>query len=185
MIKTLCLIYAVTMLALVFVWLGASPNEPTKECVEWQTVYPTPTPVPMAAIYTEWIPFPGKAPDTGYGWIQATDFIKAQKEWPPKNLQVHILTDEESNNIKQSIQNFNVFMEKVPSISTEIDAMLSDVSSIVDNINSGEGTLAKLINREDLYDNINGLVLDARSLLDDVKQNPAKYLRAWFEAKKK
>ena len=56
---------------------------------------------------------------------------------------------------------------------------------IVSNINSGEGTLSKLINREELYDNVNGLVLDARSLLDDVKNNPAKYLRAWFEAKKK
>ena len=99
MIKALCIVYVVTMMALVFVWLGASPNASTKECVEWKTVYPTPTPVPMAAIYTEWIPFPGKAPDTGYGWIQATDFIKAQKEWPPKNLQVHILTDEEYNNI--------------------------------------------------------------------------------------
>ena len=46
-------------------------------------------------------------------------------------------------------------------------------------------SLAKLISRDELHDNINGLVLDARSLLDDVKKNPAKYLRAWFEAKKK
>ena len=55
----------------------------------------------------------------------------------------------------------------------------------VGDINSGNGTLSKLIHREDLYDNVNGLILDARSLLDDVKKNPAKYLRAWFEAKKK
>ena len=45
--------------------------------------------------------------------------------------------------------------------------------------------ISKLINEKDLYENVNGLVLDARSLLGDVKQNPAKYLRAWFEAKKK
>ena len=95
------------------------------------------------------------------------------------------LINEESSNIKQSIENFNIFMEKVPNISDEIDHMLSDVAEIVENINSGNGTLSKLINREDLYDNVNGLILDARSLLDDVKKNPTKYLRAWFEAKKK
>tara|TARA_Y100000590_G_scaffold399474_1_gene482779 strand:- start:4068 stop:4979 length:912 start_codon:yes stop_codon:yes gene_type:complete len=95
------------------------------------------------------------------------------------------LINEESDEIKQSIENFNLFMNKVPSISSEIDRTLVDIAEIVSNINSGKGSLSKLINREELYDNVNGLVLDARSLLDDVKNNPAKYLRAWFEAKKK
>ena len=76
-------------------------------------------------------------------------------------------------------------MTKVPSMSEEIDILISDLSEIVKNINSGDGSLSKLLNRAELYDNINGLVLDARSLLGDVKENPAKYLRAWFEAKKK
>ena len=98
---------------------------------------------------------------------------------------LNTLIGDESENLKQSIENFNIFMEKIPNISTDIDATLSDLSEIIANINSGKGSLSKLINREELYDNVNGLVLDARSLLDDVKQNPAKYLRAWFEAKKK
>ena len=95
------------------------------------------------------------------------------------------LINEESDNLKQSIENFSVFMEKVPNMSAEMDRMMSDLSDIIANINSGKGSLAKLISRDELHDNINGLVLDARSLLDDVKKNPAKYLRAWFEAKKK
>ena len=98
---------------------------------------------------------------------------------------LNTLIGDESENLKKSIENFNIFMEKVPNMSIEIDATLSDLSEIIANINSGKGSLSKLINREELYDNVNGLVLDARSLLDDVKQNPAKYLRAWFEAKKK
>ena len=95
------------------------------------------------------------------------------------------LINEESGNIKNSIQSFNNFMVKVPGISSNIDKMLADVSEVVENINSGNGTLSKIINQNELYDNVNGLVVDARSLLDDVKKNPAKYLRAWFEAKKK
>ena len=73
----------------------------------------------------------------------------------------------------------------MPSVSNEIDEILIDINSVVKNLNSGEGSLSKLLNTDELYDNINGLVLDARSILDDVKNNPTKYLRAWFEAKKK
>ena len=76
-------------------------------------------------------------------------------------------------------------MDKIPSISKNLDEVLNDLSNIVENVNSGKGTVSRLINEEALYDNVNGLVLDARSLLSDVKENPAKYLRAWFEAKKK
>lgn len=95
------------------------------------------------------------------------------------------LINEESDNIKQSIQKFNNSMDKIPSISKNLDEVLDDLNDIVENINSGNGTVSRLINEEALYDNVNGLVLDARSLLSDVKENPAKYLRAWFEAKKK
>jgi len=95
------------------------------------------------------------------------------------------LLDGEKSKLSNSIDNFNSFMEKMPSISNEIDQILVDVNSVVKNLNSGEGSLSKLLNNDELYDNINGLVLDARSLLDDVKNNPTKYLRAWFEAKKK
>ena len=85
-IKTFCIMYTVAMLVLVFVWLGASADGPTKTCVEWETVYPTPTPIPMSAIYSEWIPVPGTAPGTGHGWIRATEFASAQKEWPPTDI---------------------------------------------------------------------------------------------------
>tara|TARA_B100000579_G_scaffold76804_1_gene59452 strand:+ start:1750 stop:2661 length:912 start_codon:yes stop_codon:yes gene_type:complete len=95
------------------------------------------------------------------------------------------IINDESENLKKSVQSFNEFMIKVPSMSEEVDVLISDLSEIIKNINSGDGSLSKLLNRAELYDNINGLVLDARSLLGDVKENPAKYLRAWFEAKKK
>ena len=56
---------------------------------------------------------------------------------------------------------------------------------IVKNLNNGDGTLSLMLNDDELYKNVNGLVLDARLLLEDVKEKPTNYLRAWFEAKKK
>lgn len=95
------------------------------------------------------------------------------------------LLDGEKNKLSNSIDNFNLFMDRMPSISTEIDEILLDVNVLVENLNNGNGSLSKLLNNDELYNNINGLVLDARLILDDVKNNPTKYLRAWFEAKKK
>lgn len=94
------------------------------------------------------------------------------------------IINEESSNIKNSIESFNNFMETVPQLSVGIDELLENIGSVAQNINSGDGSLSKIINQNELYDNANGLILDARSLLDDVKNNPTKYLRAWFEAKK-
>ena len=73
------------------------------------------------------------------------------------SLNLSTLIGDESENLKKSIDNFNIFMEKVPNMSIEIDATLSDLSQIIANINSGKGSLSKLINREELYDNVNGL----------------------------
>ena len=90
------------MLALVFVWLGASADGPTKKCVEWETIYPTPTPIPLSHIYSEWIPMPGTSPGTGHGWIRATELAKAKQDWPPKDiLTAHVLTDAEYAEIER------------------------------------------------------------------------------------
>ena len=87
----ICLTLLIGML-----WLGAAANGPTKECVKWETVYPTPTPRPMSHIYSEWIPMPGTSPGTGHGWISATTFLEAKRHWPPKELlTAHVLTDAE------------------------------------------------------------------------------------------
>ena len=95
------------------------------------------------------------------------------------------LIGDESENIKKSIGQFNKAMEDLPVISQELSEALLSLKNIVAKIDRGEGTLSKLIHDNEIYENVNGLVLDARSLLGDVKDNPTKYLRAWFEAKKK
>ena len=76
-------------------------------------------------------------------------------------------------------------MKKTPDISNQINDISISIMQIVDNVNNGTGSMSKIINQDELYNNLNGLILDARSLLDDVKNNPTKYLKAYFNAKKK
>ena len=95
------------------------------------------------------------------------------------------MVGDESENIKKSIQNFNVFMDKIPIISEDLNQAMVSVKNITSKLENGDGTLSKLLNNEEFYNNINGLVTDSRGLVNDIKDNPTKYLRAYFEAKKK
>ena len=95
------------------------------------------------------------------------------------------MVGDESENIKKSIQNFNIFMDKIPKISEDLNQAVTSVKNITSKLENGEGTLSKLINNEEFYNNVNGLVTDSRGLVNDIKDNPTKYLRAYFEAKKK
>lgn len=103
-----------------------------------------------------------------------------------------LVMDSQSDNIALSIQNLTEFVESdLPVISSRINALTEKLEIIVDNINSGEGSLAQIIAKDDLYNNVNNLVLnandlvvEAKSFTDDIKSNPKKYIRAYFAAKR-
>ena len=98
---------------------------------------------------------------------------------------LNLVIGEETENLKKSVENFNLFMKNIPELSQELNVISDEIKIIVNNINQGSGSLSKIINEDELYNNVNGLVTDARGLLDDIKNNPTKYLRAYFQAKKK
>jgi len=79
-------------LGIIFI-AGANDN---RECIKYAPLPPTPTPIPLSHIYTEWIPMPGTSPGTGHGWIRATELRKATNTWPPRDiLTPHVLRDAE------------------------------------------------------------------------------------------
>ena len=92
---------------------------------------------------------------------------------------------DESVNLKKSVEEFNIFMNKLPEMSSQLQEVSSSIVNIINNINSGSGTISKLINQDEIYNNFNGLISDGRLLIDDIKNNPTKYLKAYFQAKKK
>jgi phospholipid/cholesterol/gamma-HCH transport system substrate-binding protein len=57
-------------------------------------------------------------------------------------------------------------------------------NKILNKIDNGEGTMGKLVSDSALYENMNNLVNEMRTLVDDIKENPAKYMRAYRKSKK-
>ena len=100
--KPVIIVVAAALACILMLTIAATASDEKKECVEWKTVYPTPTPIPLSSIYSEWIPFPGTSPNTGHGWIRATDFAKAASEWPPKNFSGHLLSDADYKLIEET-----------------------------------------------------------------------------------
>ena len=50
------------------------------------------------------------------------------------------------------------------------------LDTLVTALNKGEGTAGRLLQDKQLYDNMNGAVLELRGLLAEIKKDPKKYL---------
>ena len=84
---------------------------------------------------------------------------------------------DQSEDLKQAIINLKSSSESLNSSSKKFENILA-------KIDSGEGSLGKMVNDPGLYDNLNVLSQDAQELVKDFKDNPTKYMKAYWKGKK-
>lgn len=82
----------------------------------------------------------------------------------------HLSEDLSKAEIKSTIDNANLAMK--------------DVQSITDKINKGEGSIGLLINDDKLYNNLSNASENLDQLIYDLKNNPGKYLKISIFGKK-
>ena len=75
-------------------------------------------------------------------------------------------------------------IENLKDITNSFNQTSKDINKILSRIEKKNNTLGKLIYEDSLYINMNGVALDLRSLIKDVKENPTKYMKAYFQGKK-
>lgn len=80
-----------------------------------------------------------------------------------------IFTNLETVSDKAARLNFEETMNKA-------NMAVSDLQLAVDNINSGKGSLGKLLNDDELYNNLEEASKSLDNLIIDVKENPKKYV---------
>ena len=93
-----------------------------------------------------------------------------------------------SNKINNTIDNFEKISTNLSEVSDELNSfelsiLLSNlevsvdgISSIVDKLDSDKSTIGKLINEDEVYDNLNLSIESLNSLISDIKANPKKYV---------
>jgi len=100
----------------------------------------------------------------------------------------------EIDKLDQMLNNFKAVTDKSEELSTTISELRKSSESfssathkldmILTKMENGEGTLGKLVNKDTLHENINSLVSEVRALVKDFKDNPTKYMKAYWKGKK-
>ena len=90
--------------------------------------------------------------------------------------------------INKTIDNFEKISSNLSEVSDELNSFgLSDllsnlevsvdgISSIVNKLDSDKSTIGKLINEDEVYNNLNSSIESLNSLIIDIKENPKKYV---------
>ena len=98
------------------------------------------------------------------------------------------LISENSQDISASFENIRLSSERISNISkslspklieditNNLDSVLSDLKNISNNLNSTSGTFGKLINDDNVYQNLDSTIKELKELIEDVRNNPNKYI---------
>ncbi len=79
-----------------------------------------------------------------------------------------------SNNLSKVTQDLNEF--GISNVLTDIKKSTEGINSVIQNLNSGSSSLGKLINKDELYENLNSSILSLNKLIEDINENPKKYV---------
>ena len=101
----------------------------------------------------------------------------------------------EIDKLDQMLNSFKAVTDKSDELSTTISELRKSSESfssatqkldmLLTKMENGEGTLGKLVNNDTLHENMNSLINEVRTLVQDFKNNPTKYMKAYWKGKKK
>ena len=103
--------------------------------------------------------------------------------------------NKEIDKLDQMLNSFKTVTDKSDELSTTISELRKSSESfssatqkldmLLTKMENGEGTLGKLVNNDTLHENMNSLLNEVRTLVQDFKDNPTKYMKAYWKGKKK
>jgi phospholipid/cholesterol/gamma-HCH transport system substrate-binding protein len=69
------------------------------------------------------------------------------------------------------------FYDKGMALLERADNSVKAFAEIADRVNRGEGSAGKLITEQELYNRLNTMVENMNALVNDIKENPKRYLK--------
>jgi phospholipid/cholesterol/gamma-HCH transport system substrate-binding protein len=83
----------------------------------------------------------------------------------------------DSASIDSTLRSFKTAAANVNTLTADLSATSAKLNAVLDKVNSGQGSMGKLMNDPAMYDNIRKLVSRLDSLTADFKANPRKYIK--------
>ena len=103
--------------------------------------------------------------------------IIIEKTLTNKNIQINNTIDnfeKISSNLSEVSNELNSF--GLSSLLSNLEVSVDGISSIVNKLDSDKSTIGKLINEDEVYNNLNLSIESLNSLISDIKENPKKYV---------
>ena len=79
-----------------------------------------------------------------------------------------------SDNLSKVTKELNEF--GLSNVLVDLKESTEGINSVIQNLNSDSSSLGKLINKDELYENLNLSILSLNNLIDDINENPKKYV---------
>jgi phospholipid/cholesterol/gamma-HCH transport system substrate-binding protein len=87
------------------------------------------------------------------------------------------LTTDREAQLKTSMDHFAEAAENMNRLSNRLDSLRTTIQTVATRVESGQGTLGKLVNDDKLYADLSSSVQSFKFLVEDIKKNPKKYLK--------
>jgi phospholipid/cholesterol/gamma-HCH transport system substrate-binding protein len=103
--------------------------------------------------------------------------IIIEKTLTAKNSQINNTIDnfeKISSNLSEVSDELNSF--GLSNLLSNLEVSVDGISSIVNKLDSDKSTIGKLINEDEVYNNLNSSIESLNSLIIDIKENPKKYV---------
>ena len=103
--------------------------------------------------------------------------IIIEKTLTAKNTQINNTIDNFENissNLSEVSDELNSF--GLSNLLSNLEVSVDGISSIVNKLDSDKSTIGKLINEDEVYNNLNSSIESLNSLISDIKANPKKYV---------
>ena len=82
--------------------------------------------------------------------------------------------------VESSIKNFSEASNRLEGLTNKMDKSMTSVQSLLAKIENEEGSVGKVIAKDDLYNDLRHLTAELDTLVQDLKKRPQKYLNLGF-----
>ncbi len=87
------------------------------------------------------------------------------------------LSDSSSADLESLVANLEQFSSDLETLSLNLEESTNSLKSILDKVDSGEGTIGLMLNDPSLYNNLDSLTFNLNHLIEQIQENPGDYLK--------
>lgn len=105
------------------------------------------------------------------------DLSEAVQDFKATSGELRDIVEDNRTTIDSTIAKFHASSERIVTTLEQLEEMSAALKDISDRIDRGDGTLGKMVNSRELYDDLQKTTREINLLIEDIKKNPGKYIK--------